>query len=657
MSVARLVLAASVLSVAACAAAPTAAPPAAATDKGYSGHGLESVSPELLAKFAAPPLPPALSARIQAMLDVRAPGSGRISEDGKHLYFGWGVTGVGQVWRIDGPQTFPIQMTGGEDPTSIASIAPDGTFVVIQRDHAGEEYPGLYLQDPTGGPLKPIQHVKKVQTFFEFVSDDSKWVYFRANDVKPDSFALYRWNVAAGKREMVFDQDGLWSIADHREDGTLLLQKSLGSAQSEFWQLDPRTKELKPVIGQGELEDYEAAFGAKPGEYLVLTPKIGDFKRIYHFAGGQLEPLSPEIAHDVESLAIDRQRRRLYYEVNDDGYTRLHVIDAGSGKELKLPKLPRADHVYLSGLSRNGRYAVLSLDTGRAPFASYVLDWRNGKLTQWHTPSAPEIDTSRFAIAALEHYPARDGTRIPMFVRRPEQCTKADLAQPCPVIVVFHGGPEGQAQPGFALTWQLLVDAGFIVAEPNVRGSTGYGKKWFHADDGPRRLDIITDIEDAAKYVKTAWAVKGKAPKVGIYGGSYGGYSTLMGMTMFAGAYDAGVEVVGISNLVTFLENTAPYRRKLRVNEYGDPEKDREALVKLSPLTYVDRISGPLLMIQGANDPRVPVGEAVQVQQALEAKRIPNQLIVFADEGHGAQKRSNRALQIGHMLKFFQEHL
>jgi dipeptidyl aminopeptidase/acylaminoacyl peptidase len=201
------------------------------------------------------------------------------------------------------------------------------------------------------------------------------------------------------------------------------------------------------------------------------------------------------------------------------------------------------------------------------------------------------------------------------------------------------------------------VDSGFIFVEPNVRGSDGYGKTWFHADDGVKRLDIITDIEDAATWARQAFAVKGQVPKVAIIGGSYGGYSTLMGMTRFAGAYDVGVSEVGFSNIATFLKNTAPYRRILRVNEYGDPEKDREALEKLSPITYIDRVKGPLLLIQGANDPRVPVGEALQMHDALEKRGLPSPVIIFADEGHGSQKRGNQVLGLGHMIRFLQEHL
>jgi dipeptidyl aminopeptidase/acylaminoacyl peptidase len=271
----------------------------------------------------------------------------------------------------------------------------------------------------------------------------------------------------------------------------------------------------------------------------------------------------------------------------------------------------------------------------------------------WRAVSTPEIDTSKFAKAKLETYPARDGTKIPMFVWKPEACNNAL----CPVIVEFHGGPEGQSTPGFSTYAQIFVDAGFIFVQPNVRGSSGYGKTWLDSDNGPKRLDIITDIEDAGKYVKQAFSKDGKTPKVGVTGGSYGGYSTLMAMTYFAGTYDAGVSNVGIANMLTFLTNTAPYRRALRVSEYGDPEKDREALVKLSPTTYVDRVKAPLLVIQGLNDPRVPAGEALQIYKALESRGIPAGLLIFADEGHGPSKRGNMVLTLGHTIAFFEKHL
>jgi dipeptidyl aminopeptidase/acylaminoacyl peptidase len=620
--------------------------------KTYSGHGAGSVPPAVLAKYAPPPLPAELSRRMQLLFDLLAPGTGVVSPDGKRLFFSWRVTGTSQLWRLDGPQRFPVQLTGGQDSTGLAGVAPDGSFLLVSRDRNGEEYPGLYLLSAEGGPLKVVQHKGRVQTFAEFISEDSRFVYFRANDVKPDSFVIYRWEVKTGTREVVFDQPGLWSVADHRPDGRLLLNKDLGSSVNEVYEWTPAKKQLTPVLGQGEREEYNAGYGAGDGEVLVVTPKLGEFRRLYRWKAGKLEPVTPEVKHDVASFNIDQARKRILYTVNEEGYTRAHALDARSFKPLTLPRLPEADHVEPISFSQTGRYATFRVDSGKAPPTSYVLDWQTGKLTQWQISSAPEVDLSRFVRATLEYYPARDGTRIPMFVRRPPSCPA-----PCPVVVEFHGGPEGQAQPGFSIYPQLFIDAGYVFVEPNVRGSDGYGKAWYHADDGAKRLGIITDIEDCSRFIRKEWAVGGRAPRLAIVGGSYGGYSALIGMTMFAGAYDVGAAIVGPSNLVSFLANTAPYRRAMRINEYGDPEKDREALVKLSPITYIDRLKGPLLISQGANDPRVPAGEAIQMHQALEARGIKSPLVIFPDEGHGSAKRGNQVLQIGHVLQFLDENL
>jgi dipeptidyl aminopeptidase/acylaminoacyl peptidase len=168
---------------------------------------------------------------------------------------------------------------------------------------------------------------------------------------------------------------------------------------------------------------------------------------------------------------------------------------------------------------------------------------------------------------------------------------------------------------------------------------------------------VITDIEDASKFIRASWGKDGKAPKIGVTGGSYGGYSVLMAMSYFAGAYDAGAEQVGISNLVSFLNNTSPYRRILRISEYGDPVKDKEALVQLSPITHVGKVKAPLMLFQGVNDPRVPVGESLQIEKQLEQRKIPGGLILFPDEGHGSTKRANIVLTIGHTIAFFEKHL
>lgn len=611
----------------------------------YAGHGAESVSAETLARFAPTPLPEAITAPIQAMLDVRSAGAGVVPDDGKALYFTWKVTGVSQIWRLDGPQRFPVQMTGGEDTTGVQALTNDGKYLVVSRDRRGEENPGLYLQPVAGGPLELVQRTDKVQTELQGLSDDGQYLYFRANDRKPESYAIYRYDLKSRQRELVYGEDGSWSLSDSRDDGHYLLSKAVGSNMAEFYELF--AGKLTPLFGQGEREDYQAVYGAA-GDIIVLTPKLGEFRRLYTFRTGKLAPLSPETPHDVSGFEVDHAHTRVSYEVNENGYTRWHALDLKTGKAIALPAFPNADHVRTAYSSHNGRFTSLVVESSATLPQTTVYDWKTHKLTAWQTTSAPEIDLSRFGKATLEGYPARDGTKIPMFVYRPASCTK-----PCPVIASFHGGPESQATPIFSPMIHVMLDAGFIVVQPNVRGSDGYGRAWVHADDGPKRAHVITDIEDCAKFVRSAWGTT----KVGIFGGSYGGYSSLIGMTMFAGAFDAGVEIVGISNLVTFLENTAPYRRALRISEYGDPVADRDALLKLSPSTYVDRVKGPLLMIQGASDPRVPVGEAIQIYNQLAAKKLAAKLVIFADEGHGAQKRENIVQQTGQTLLFFQQHL
>jgi dipeptidyl aminopeptidase/acylaminoacyl peptidase len=635
--------------------APSIAPPAAAPSAtvSYSGLGVASLSPEVLAAYAPKPLPAEVSRHIQSMLDIRAPGEGRLSPDGKSMFFNWSVTGVHQIWRLDGPRRFPVQLTGGEDVTRLVDITPDGKWLVVVRDRKGEENPGLYLLDPAGGPLRMIQHKAGVQTKYQFATGDSKSIYFASNDRKADAYAIYRYDIAAATKDLVFGEDGLWNIDDHQKDGRLLLAKSLGALVREYYELDPATKKLVPLFGQGEAEEYTARYGAAPGEVVVQTPKLGEFRAVYRFKDGKLAPALSEAKHDIEDFELDEPRRHLFYTVNAGGYERLKVVDARTWAEIKMPDFPGAEHVSYGPTSRDGRYTILSATTATSPTKTYVYDWNTKALVQWVVPSAPEIDTTRFVSAKVETYPARDGTQIPVLVRKPERCDPA----PCPVLVLFHGGPEGQSRPGFNPGAQIAVDSGFILLEPNVRGSDGYGKTWLHADDGPKRLDILTDIEDAAKYARKTFAEGGREPKVGVYGGSYGGYSTLVAMTMFAGAYDAGVAIVGMSSLTSFLKNTAPYRRKLRASEYGDLEKDADALSKLSPITYIDKVRAPLLLIQGANDPRVPVGEAIQMHDALEKRGVKSPLIIFPDEGHGAQKRENKVLQIGYVMDFFDKQL
>ncbi|MEQ1722495.1 MAG: prolyl oligopeptidase family serine peptidase, partial [Pseudobdellovibrio sp.] len=401
----------------------------------------------------------------------------------------------------------------------------------------------------------------------------------------------------------------------------------------------------------------------KNGEYLVVSNKTTDVKKLYLLSGGKLKALTPEMKYDVSGFSVDRNYKRIIYSINREGYSDIRVLDARNFKVLPNPSIPlkgvSVDHIFNGTTTRDSKVTMLGVVTSKAPRLGYSYDWNSKKLTQWVFPSAPEVDLSKFVVSELMNYETRDNVKIPMFVRFPEKCKlNAKPRENCPVVVHFHGGPEAQSQPGFSTMAQAFVNEGFIFVEPNVRGSDGYGKKWIDMDNGPLRENVIGDIEDASIWIKANWKnTDGSAPKVGVMGWSYGGYSALLAMTRFAGAYEAGVALVGMSNLVSFLNNTAPYRRALRISEYGDPIKDKDALLKLSAITYVDKVKSPLMIIQGANDPRVPVGEALQIQETLTKKGIASELIVFADEGHGSAKKENQVLEIGNTIEFMKKHL
>lgn len=634
----------------------------AAEGGGYKGLGKESITAEQLKKYEPTKLSPAMETYIKSMLDIQTPGMGMLHPNKKTLYFTWKVTGITQVWKIDGPKGFPQQLTGGKDATGIVDITPDGKWLVLMRDKDGQENPGIFLQSPEGGELVTLFQKEKVQASYEFTSADSKWVYFRANDQKPDQYVIYRYHLESKSIEEIFNHPGIWAIADYKKnEKTFLMVKLTGSLSREYYEYDLATKSLTPVLGQNEKEEYAVQYARNEKDYIVQTPKFSDFRKLYLFSNGKWTEISKKIEADVESFKLDQTREHIVYDINDKGYSKLVALDAKNYKEIALPLFAEAEHVYSGTMTKDGKQMMLGVSTPNAPRTSYSFDWKTKKLTQWVIPSAPEINLNKFVKAQLEYYPAKDGTLIPMFVRRPKGCnagTKIEgESKNCPVIVHFHGGPEAQSTPGFSPYLQLFVDQGYIFVEPNVRGSDGYGKKWLDSDNGTKRLSVITDIEDCALHIRKTWKVNGVEPKIGVMGGSYGGYSTLMAMTYFSGAYDVGVASVGMSNLLTFLENTAPYRRILRISEYGDPEKDKEALLKLSPITYVDKIKAPLMIIQGANDPRVPVGEAVQMQQTLEKKKIASNLIIFADEGHGSGKKENQVLEIGNTIEFFNKYL
>lgn len=622
----------------------------------YEGFGSNSVSPELLQKFKAAPVAPEILSEIQSLLDIRSPGYGLTDSKGERLFFTWNVTGTRQVWRVEGPKTFPIQMTGGQDSVSLRGISPDDKWLVLQRDKDGDEQFGIYLQATTGGPLREVFKRDKVVASFDFISEDSRYLYFRANLHSPSSFTLFHYDIEQRLTEEVVRLEGFWNVSDFQSDGRILLREAKGNIHSAYYEWRPQTKELIPLFGQNETESYYASYSAQDDELLVMTNRFGEFYQMYRWNRDREDftPLLEERDTELSYFLVDETRSKLVLSLNDKGYTRFEVYRLPEMQEVEIDWSNfQVEHRIPGTLSRGGKYLSTMLASSFEPSRTAVLNLETSEVKLWLEGNVPEIKTDFAEPASLEFYSARDGTQIPMFVQRPKQC-KESL---CPVVVDFHGGPESQAVPYFSATPLMFLKRGFVYVQPNVRGSSGYGKSWIDSDNAEKRLQVITDIEDAALFIKENWKVNGQAPAVGVMGGSYGGYSTKMAMTRFAGAYDAGVSIVGMTSLLTFLENTAPYRRALRVSEYGNPETQRETLLQLSPITYRDQIEAPLMIIHGATDPRVPVGEAILMYDAMTERGIKAPLIIFPDEGHGVRKRENQALMLAHILDFFEQNL
>jgi dipeptidyl aminopeptidase/acylaminoacyl peptidase len=347
---------------------------------------------------------------------------------------------------------------------------------------------------------------------------------------------------------------------------------------------------------------------------------------------------------DVEGFSLSPDRRQIAYALNEDGLSQIYTTSAEGARRAVKARLPVG---IIGGLqwSPDSRRLGLTINTARSPSDAYVYDVSRARLTRWTQSEIGGLNPANFVEPTLVRYPTFDQVNgqqrtIPAFVYRARQ------AGPRPVIIQIHGGPEGQSRPGFSSTIQYWAnELGITVVVPNVRGSTGYGRSFVELDNGFKREDSVKDIGALLDWIKTQPDMD--ASKVIVYGGSYGGYMVLASMTNYPDRLAGGIDIVGISNFVTFLENTDGYRRDLRRVEYGD-ERDpamRTHLQAISPLTNAHKITAPLFVIQGANDPRVPRSEAEQIVERVRANGRDVWYMLAMDEGHGFAKKSNRDAQ------------
>jgi dipeptidyl aminopeptidase/acylaminoacyl peptidase len=525
------------------------------------------------------------------------------------------------------------QLTDELEPVSGRYLRSD--LLIVSRDNGGDERHQLFTLVP-GGSLKEMVFDPAYVHALGDVSRDGRFVAYTTNRRNSVDFDVVVREVDAGTERVVLEGGGYLEVANFSPDGRYLA----------VWRPTDRTHDLDLLLvdldsGEVTLTNPRntASVAARPGwlggsgAFLAARDQDRDLPSVdrYDVASGTWVTVY-EPGCEFE-LRVDPTGTRVLISRNVDGVTRAEVRDASTFALLCEVDLPHTGVADMWRFCPDGGTLIFRFSSARVPGDVFVFDVASAQSYR-ATESPCEFDTTALPLPEQHSFTSFDGERISTFLHRPGE--PGDR----PVVVVVHGGPESQSIAQWSPVISLLVSEGYAVAVPNVRGSAGYGKRFEQLDDVERRLDSVADLRALHEWITREPGLD--AGRAALYGGSYGGYMVLAGLTFQPELWAAGVDIVGISSLVTFLENTSAYRRKVREREYGSLERDREFLLSASPLTHVDELRAPLIIIHGANDPRVPLGEAQQIHATLTDKGIATELLVYDDEGHGLQKLKNR---------------
>jgi dipeptidyl aminopeptidase/acylaminoacyl peptidase len=589
-----------------------------------------------------------------------------------------------QLHRVQAPLAAREQLTFATDPVRSAAANPfDTDTFLFLKDHGGDENAQIYLRRTASGAMRRLGDGHS-RYGLPVWANDGKHFAFQSNQrngVDYDVFVADATSddpprlVAGGGRQTLSVLD--WSFDDAR----LLVLKEVSAVESYLYVADLKTGSLTLVEPLAALPS-----PAKPGKrghahaapplatphYAVTTARFSrDGRGIYFVSthGGEFAELryldlytkeglsvAPQEHSDVEELALSRDGRYLAYTLNEGGLSRLVVHDLLQRADLLLPPLPNGAVITGLGFDPSGRRLALGIETAQAPRDVFVVDLAGTpQLIRWTRSEIGPVDASGLVPAIGFSFPTWDrvGTafrQVPAFIYRPR------TPGPHPVFIEIHGGPESQYRPTWNPFTQFLVDElGYAVIAPNVRGSSGYGLGYLALDDGPLREDAVRDIGSLLVWIGLQTDLD--RGRVVVSGGSYGGYMALASLAKYGDRLAGGIDVVGISNFVTFLEHTSPYRRDLRRAEYGD-ERDpamRALLQRISPLTNAALIRKPLLVVQGLNDPRVPASESEQMVARIRANGGEAWYLAARDEGHGFRKKPNRDAYLQTAVQFLQQ--
>jgi len=612
--------------------------------------------------------------KFEEYLAVETAGGATWHPNGKRIAFTSNVTGLYQIYtcKIEKNKILPrSQLTAEEDRCTDPLYLSDGSLV-FTRDRKGDENFQIGLIDEDGSLhwLTAELGVKH-----EISHSSESYLYFSANIIDKAQLDVYRWKIPLreNKPELIYEpMQGLVEVTGTMDkDSQILMTQYLGNMDQHLLLLNMTSGNLMDLttpISGNQPTRWEVVRWLDSEHILVNTDHDSDLKRLAIITTKgefrKLKGFEDQIRFDIENYTYSKDSIWTYFLENEEGYNTLHrakFSNQGFSEFETLPfplrgVIPTGDARSWSkgkglALSDDEHLLAVTMSSGTQPTSLWILDIKD--MTNWRATGVDfaGLDPSTFVEPTLHRFNSFDGLSVPYFRYIPIGVAPANG---WPTILMIHGGPESQNRPDFDPVIQFYLAAGFAVVTPNIRGSDGYGRRYLDLDNVEKRLDSILDIKHLALHIKTEdTEVDGN--RLVVYGGSYGGFAVLSAITEHPELWRAGVDIVGISNFVTFLKNTASWRRSLREAEYGSLEHDVDILTKISPIRKIDRISAPLFIIQGDNDERVPLSESIQMYEKLKEKGLPVKMLRFADEGHGLAKLENRIQAYSEVIAWLNE--
>ncbi|MDZ4832957.1 MAG: prolyl oligopeptidase family serine peptidase [Candidatus Melainabacteria bacterium] len=609
-----------------------------------------------------PPPPLSLVDKVEKYTEFRSAHLGSWHPTKREMLISTRFADTVQVHSVVTPGAARRQMTFYKDTAAGGSYQPtDGKIFVFDKDKGGDEFFQKYSFNVETKEVTLLTDGKSRNTGGVWSSKGNNYAYgsTRRNGADVDLWIMNPQD-AKSNRLLTQLEGGGWDPQDWSpNDKQILLQEQLSVNEAYLWLVDVETGKKTALTDRNEKTKiaFNRAKFSKDGKGVyVSTDKDSEFVRLAYIdlESKKYTYLTSDIKWDVDEFELSDDGTKIAVSMNEEGFGVLHLLDAASGKELKVPKLPAGQ---LGGLHwhKNNRDLGFDLETARAPSDVYSLDTTSGNVDRWTFSETGFVSTSDFAEPQIVKWKSFDNREISAFMYKP---SKEKFPGKRPVIVSIHGGPESQFRPWFLDRQNFWIsDLGIVMICPNVRGSTGYGKTYSLLDNGFKREDTYKDIGALLDWIKQQPDLDGE--RIMVSGGSYGGHMTLATSVLYSDKIRCALDNVGFSSIVTFLEHTEAYRRDLRRVEYGD-ERDpemRKFLERTAPLNSADKIKKPLYIVQGKNDPRVPASEAEQMVEALKKSGTPVWFLMANDEGHGFRKKKNRDYLFYTTIEFMEKFL